>query len=136
MIKNNKNYSIQEIKEIVEKMTVREKAEMLVGGSSMGTAKNERLGIKEAIFCDGPHGVRIEHEVADAVSFPSLSTLGATWNEELVHKVGTALASECIRFDKDMLSANKIYFIKTLDKLPIMCIIESKTEQNLILRWV
>ena len=29
-----------------------------------------------------------------------------------------------------------IYFIKTLDKLPIMCIIESKTEQNLILRWV
>ena len=103
MIKNNKKYSIQDIKEIVKKMTLKEKAEMLVGGSSMGTAENERFGIKEAKFCDGPHGVRIEHEVTDAVSFPSLSALGATWNEELIYKVGNALASECIRFDKDML---------------------------------
>lgn len=103
MLKSNKNYSIENIKEIVKEMTLKEKAEILVGGSSMGTAENERLGIKSANFCDGPHGVRLEHVEADSVSFPSLSALGATWNEELLYKVGTALASECIRFDKDML---------------------------------
>lgn len=100
---NNNSYSLQKIKEIVAKMSIEEKAEMLVGGSSMGTASNEKLGIKSVNFCDGPHGVRIEDEPSDAVCFPSLSALGATWNEELIYKVGTALASDCIRYDKDML---------------------------------
>ena len=94
---------MEDIKKIVAKMTLEEKSAMLVGGSAMGTASNKRLGIKAVNLCDGPHGVRIEGDVSDAVSFPSSSALGATWNEELIYKVGTALASECIRFDKDML---------------------------------
>ena len=62
----------------------------------METAKIERLGVKAVSFCDGPHGVRADGNNAGAVAFPCLSALGATWNEELSYKMGTALANECI----------------------------------------
>ncbi len=94
---------MENIRKLISRMSLEEKAGTLVGSSMMGTPYNERLGIKPLMMCDGPHGVRIENEVADAVSFPCLSALGATWNEDLVFKIGEALANECIRFDRSIL---------------------------------
>ena len=98
---------MKKIEEIISQMKLEEKAAMLCGSSGMNTPYNERLGIAALTMCDGPHGVRVEgegaFEGADAVSFPCLSALGATWNEEVLYEIGKALASECIRFNKAML---------------------------------
>jgi len=102
-MKNNISDYSKKIKEVVSKLTLEEKATLLVGADTMETATIKRLGIKPVQFCDGPHGVRVGGQRIGAVSFPSLSTLGATWNEEMGYKMGTALANECMRFGKDML---------------------------------
>ncbi len=103
-MKNNIfNDHSKKIKEILSQLTLEEKASLLVGASKMGTAEIEKVGIKPVNLCDGPHGVRVNYDHIGAVSFPSLSTLGATWNEEMAYKMGMALANECIRFGKDML---------------------------------
>lgn len=98
---------MRDIEKLVSQMTMEEKVTMLCGSSNMNTPYNERLEILPLTMCDGPHGVRIEGEGAfdgaDAVSFPCLSALGATWNEDILYEIGKALASECIRFDKAML---------------------------------
>lgn len=98
---------MRNVETLISQMTMEEKVAMLCGSSGMNTPYNDRLGILPLTMCDGPHGVRIEGEEAsigaDAVAFPCLSALGATWNEEMVYEVGKALASECIRFDKAML---------------------------------
>lgn len=96
------------INELVSQMTINEKAAFLVGSASMSTKGIERLGIQSIEMCDGPHGVRILSSNSngvntDAVCIPCLSALGATWNEELVYKIGQALAAECIRFNKDLI---------------------------------
>lgn len=92
------------IKEIVQKMTIEEKAEFLTGATSMTTKAFEHLGISETIFADGPQGVRTDLE-KNAVMFPCLSSVGATWDKELIHKLGEALANDCIELGVDMLLA-------------------------------
>lgn len=51
---------------------------------------------------DGPHGVR---EGADAVHFPNMCCIGASWDRAKLQKMGDALADECIHFGTDMLLA-------------------------------
>lgn len=103
LLERKKCQNSEYINKIISQLTLQEKAQLLVGASKMETAAIERLGIRDLRFCDGPHGVRTDANNTGPVSFPALSALGATWNEELSYKMGSALANECIRFDKDML---------------------------------
>ncbi len=82
-------------KKILSQMTIEEKAILLTGAASMNTAEIKRLGIKPVYMADGPHGVRI-YSRDDCIAFPCLSLVGATWNKELIHKMGEALGEDCI----------------------------------------
>ena len=86
----NKNLSIKErVEDLLNRMTLEEKIEM-IGGTGFATKPIERLGIPSLNMTDGPLGVRWDQSTA----FPSGILMGATWNPELISKLGSAIGEE------------------------------------------
>ena len=75
---------------IIAQMTTAEKIEQLHGSDWMDTADNVRLGIPGFRTADGGHGLR----GAPSTSFPVGIALAATWDLELLDRVGIALGEE------------------------------------------
>lgn len=92
------------IKEIISKLTLEEKAQLLAGDASMLTYAVERLNIPAKKLADGPHGVRHTKE-DNCTSFPNMCCAAATFDKSLIYEMGQALAKDCIRHDVDMLLA-------------------------------
>lgn len=86
----------KKIKELVEQMTLEEKASMLAGATHWTTVPIERLGIPSIKVTDGPIGARGAQARGGPSSacFPAGIALAATWNTELVRRVGMALGEE------------------------------------------
>ncbi len=91
-------------------MTLEEKAALGTGASPWTTTPVERLGVPELIMSDGPHGVRRVPDVntmaiqsLPATCFPTASCLASTWDVDLLHKMGEALAEEAIALNVDVL---------------------------------
>ena len=80
----------------LEKLTLEEKALLLGGAELWRTRPVPRLGIPTLQVSDGPTGVRGSglSGGATAACFPCGSALAATWNPELVGRLGGALADE------------------------------------------
>jgi len=98
------------LQSIIAQMTLEEKAALCTGASPWTTTPVERLGIPEMIVSDGPHGVRRVPDVnamavksLPATCFPTASCLASTWDVNLIHKMGQALAEECIALNVDVL---------------------------------
>ncbi len=86
----DKNLTVEErVDDLLSQMTLEEKIEM-IGGTGFETKAIERLGIPPLNMTDGPLGVRWGNSTA----LPSGILLGATWNPEIVSKIGTVLATE------------------------------------------
>lgn len=89
--------------DIIEKMTLEEKAAFLSGKNEWQSRDIARLGI-DAIFCsDGPHGIRKQAGAGDhlglnksepATCFPTAATIANSWSEELGEEIGEALGKE------------------------------------------
>jgi beta-glucosidase len=101
---------MKNIPSILSQMTLEEKAALGTGASPWTTTPVERLGIPELIMSDGPHGVRrvpdvnaMAIESLPATCFPTASCLASTWDVDLLHKMGEALAEECIALNVDVL---------------------------------
>src|SRR5512139_656044 len=98
-----------EISDLINKMTLEEKAELCTGASPWTTTPVERLGIPEITVSDGPHGVRRVEDTGSLVAkslpatcFPTASCSASTWDVELIHAMGQALAEECIALNVDV----------------------------------
>ena len=83
---------------------------MCTGVSFWTTQAVERLGVPELTVSDGPHGLRRQADVHSitqkslpATCFPTASCLASTWNVDLVHEMGEALAEECIAQKVDVI---------------------------------
>jgi len=86
----NKSNSIEDrVDDLLQKMTLEEKIEM-IGGTGFETKAIGRLGIPPLNMTDGPLGVRWE----EATAFPSGILMGATWNPDLISKLGSAIGKE------------------------------------------
>ena len=92
------------LKELVAKMTLEEKAAMCSGADFWHTEAVERLGIPAMMVSDGPHGLRKQDQAADnlgvndsikAVCFPAGCGTAASFNRELITRMGEALGEEC-----------------------------------------
>lgn len=101
---------MMDIQSIISQMTLEEKAALCTGASAWSTTPVERLDVPELICSDGPHGVRRVpdvHEMAvgslPATCFPTASCLASTWDVDLIHTLGEALAEECIALNVDVL---------------------------------
>lgn len=87
--KNDKLSIDKRVDDLLNRMTIEEKIEML-GGTGFETKAIERLGIPSLNMSDGPLGVRWDNSTA----LPSGILLGATWNPEIVTEFGKVLATE------------------------------------------
>lgn len=97
------------INDLIKKMTLEEKAALCTGASPWTTTPVERLDLPELTVSDGPHGVRRVADVNDMVSvslpatcFPTASCMASTWDVDLIHAIGQALAEECIALKVDV----------------------------------
>ena len=117
------------IDEVLQAMTLEEKAKLLVGGANnffgtgavvggeadlvTGAAGTSpaipRLGIPATVLTDGPAGVRIDptrkgtSQTYYATAFPIGTCLASTWNTELVKKVGEAIGNETKEYRCDVI---------------------------------
>ncbi len=89
--------------DIIERMTLEEKASLLSGKNFWNTKSVERLGIPSIMLTDGPHGLRKQGGKADhlglnksipATCFPTAATLANSWDEDLLNEVGICLGQE------------------------------------------
>ncbi|BFL47966.1 glycoside hydrolase family 3 C-terminal domain-containing protein [Lactonifactor longoviformis] len=98
--------------DIIEKMTLEEKAAFLSGKGEWDTRDVPRLGIP-SIFCsDGPHGIRKQAGAGDhlglneslpATCFPTAATIANSWDVELGKEIGEALGKEALTQDVQVL---------------------------------
>lgn len=91
--------------DIINQMTLEEKASLTSGKDFWQSMDIERLGINSMFLSDGPHGIRKQAAAADhlglnasipATCFPTAATVANSWNEELGEKVGTYLGEEAV----------------------------------------
>jgi beta-glucosidase len=101
---------MKNIQSMISQLTLEEKAALCTGASAWTTVQVERLGIPEMVVSDGPHGVRrvpdgksLMMASLPATCFPTASCLASTWDVDLLHTMGEALAEECIALNVDVL---------------------------------
>ena len=84
------------IDELLGQMTIEEKISMLAGADLWHSVAIPRLGIPQFRVTDGPNGARGSwgNMGPSSVATPVGIALGATWNPELVEKVGNVLGDE------------------------------------------
>jgi len=92
------------IKELISRLSLEEKAELCSGIGAWHTQALPGHGIPSIMLTDGPHGLRKQNGAQDhmglnesvpATCFPTAAGLASSWNRELVEQVGVALGEEC-----------------------------------------
>ena len=96
------------IKDIINKMTFEEKAQMLTYYELLDTAENKKFSIPKLVMADGPHGVRPlrgtpKNIKGGSTAFPTASALASTWNPDLAYKTGQGIASDCLAQGVDVI---------------------------------
>lgn len=93
-----------DVKKILSEMTLEEKASLCSGQDFWHTKAIKRLGIPNVMVSDGPHGLRKQDQSADnagindsikAVCFPAACAAAASFDRELIYKIGEALGDAC-----------------------------------------
>lgn len=86
----------KKIETLIAQMTVEEKIAMLAGADMWHTVAIERLGIPAIRVTDGPIGARGAQlrQGPTSACFPTGIALAATWNTDLIERVGAALGEE------------------------------------------
>ena len=123
---------------ILEQLTVEEKVSLCSGFGPWSTKKIERLGVEPVFMSDGPHGARwmktqsyttrAQWDMSSLASFttksgyldllhpvtnfPSLATLGSSWNRELMYEVGKSIGEECRELGIGLLLAPGVNIVR------------------------
>ncbi len=93
-----------DVKQLVKNMTLEEKASLCSGADFWHTKAVKRLGVPAMMVSDGPHGLRKQDEKADhlgmnesirAVCFPAGCAMAASFDRELIGKIGQVIGNEC-----------------------------------------
>ena len=104
------------IDEVLEAMTLQEKATLAVGGrqslvagAAGGTQAIPRLGIPQTVLADGPAGLRIDptrrgtDNTYYCTGFPVGTVMACTWNVELVEEMTKAMGNEVLEYGTDVI---------------------------------
>ncbi len=94
----------KDIQNLIAQMTLEEKAGLLSGLDFWHTKPVERLGVPSTMVSDGPHGLRKQDLEADhlgindsikAVCYPAASATAASFDPDMIEKMGEALGDAC-----------------------------------------
>jgi len=102
---------VAKVDKALAELTLEEKASLCSGRDDWSTQSIERLDIPWIWVSDGPHGLRRAPatnkagygDQLPATCFPTASALAATWDVNLIYKVGQALGDECQALDVNVL---------------------------------
>lgn len=90
-------------REIIEKLSIEEKAALMSGRDFWSTTEYAEKGVPSIFLADGPHGIRKQAAASDhlglnasipATCFPTAATMANAWNEELGERMGELLGEE------------------------------------------
>jgi len=93
-----------DIKQLIAKMTLEEKAGLCSGSDFWHTKAVERLGIPQVMVSDGPHGLRKQDLEGDhlgindsikAVCFPTACATAASFDTDMIREMGEAIGDSC-----------------------------------------
>jgi beta-glucosidase len=85
------------IESILDQMTLEEQVSLLSGADFWTTEAVDRLGVPKVKVTDGPNGARGAGSLVggvEAACYPVGIALGATWNPELIRRMGASLAEQ------------------------------------------
>lgn len=98
--------------DILEKMTLEEKAAFLSGKGEWETREFKQHKLKSIFCADGPHGLRKQAGAGDhlglneslpSTCFPTAATVANSWDESLGEQIGNALGEEARALQVDVL---------------------------------
>lgn len=78
----------ERVEDLVRRMTLEEKIDLLAGYQDFYLHPCERLGIPAFKLADGPLGLASWGLFGKATAFPSALSLAASWNRDLAARVG------------------------------------------------
>src|SRR5919107_3514305 len=84
--------------DLIDKLDLRAKIELLTGASAFTLAPNDAIGLGELRLSDGPTGVRgLKFNGGRVVAlFPNATLLASAWDEQTAYEVGRLLAEEAM----------------------------------------
>ncbi|MGG0738634.1 glycoside hydrolase family 3 C-terminal domain-containing protein [Niallia taxi] len=94
---------MEKLKDLLNQMTLEEKAKLCSGQDFWNTNAIERLGIPSIMMTDGPHGIRKQAGDADhlginksipSTCFPTAAGVACSWDKDLINKMGAAIGEE------------------------------------------
>ncbi len=94
---------MEKIETILAQLSLEEKIALCSGKNFWETKSCGKHGIPSLFMCDGPHGLRKQENTADmlgvnnsrpATCFPAEVTTAASWNPDLLQRIGAAIAQE------------------------------------------
>ena len=100
------------VKELLSKLTLEEKAALLQGKTMWTTWDIPRVGLPSIFLSDGPHGLRKQAGPADnlglnesipATCFPTAATMANSWDPQLGEELGEYLGAEAAADDVNIL---------------------------------
>ena len=94
----------EDIRKLIAQMTLEEKAGLCSGEDFWHTKAVEHLGVPQTMVSDGPHGLRKQDQEGDhlgindsikAVCFPAASATAASFDPDMLERMGEALGDSC-----------------------------------------
>ncbi|WP_374204626.1 glycoside hydrolase family 3 protein [Rathayibacter sp. VKM Ac-2929] len=90
--------------ELIGRLDLEEKVQLLTGRDFWTTWPIERIGLRRMLVSDGPSGVRGEvwDERSPSLNLPSATALSSSWDRSIARRYGAAAAVEARRKDVDV----------------------------------
>ena len=89
---------------LIGKLDLETKVRLLSGAGAWTLEEAPEIGLRTLTVSDGPVGVRggTDTELEPSAALPSGSGMAATWDEELLRRIGGLLAGEAVRKGVDV----------------------------------
>jgi beta-glucosidase len=93
------------VEDLLGKLDLETKVRLLSGAGVWTTQAAPEIGLRAMTLSDGPVGVRggTDTELDASAALPTGSAMAASWDEDLLFRIGGALAGEAVRKGVDVL---------------------------------
>ncbi len=106
--KNSENDVETRVKDLLSRMTLEEKVDLL-GGENLNTKENKRLGIPKILMTDGPLGPTFRKH---STNYSAMINLAASFDTDLMRRVAESIGEETRVMGRNMLLAPMINIIR------------------------